>query len=75
MLLLGLWVSSQALGQSDDTSVERDKPQQSQPVTETWLDNWHSRFSESMDYTAQRLDEFFALADSDEHKNARAEGR
>ena len=75
LLLLGLWVSSQALGQSDDTSVERDKPQQSQPVTETWLDNWHSSFSESMDYTAQRLDEFFALADSDEHKNARAEGR
>jgi len=75
LLLLGLWVSSQALGQSDDTSVERDKPQQNPPVTESWLDNWHSNFSESMDYTAQRLDEFFALADSDEHKNARAEGR
>lgn len=75
LLLLGLWVSNQALGQSDDASVERDKPQQSPPVTESWLDNWHSNFSESMDYTAQRLDEFFALADSDEHENARAEGR
>ena len=75
LLLLGLWVSSQALGQSDDTSVERDKPQQNPPATESWLDNWHSNFSESMDYTAQRLDEFFALADSDEHENARAEGR
>lgn len=75
LLLLWLWVSSQALGQSDTTSVERDKPQQNPPVTESWLDNWHSNFSESMDYTAQRLDEFFALADSDEHENARAEGR
>jgi len=75
LLLLWLWVNNQALGQSDTTSVERDKPQQNPPATESWLDNWHSNFSESMDYTAQRLDEFFALADSDEHENARAEGR
>lgn len=75
LLLLWLWIGSQAFGQSDEASVERDKPQQTPPATESWLDNWHSNFSDSMDYTAQRLDEFFALADSDEHENARAEGR
>jgi hypothetical protein len=75
LLLLWLWIGSQAFGQSDEASVERDKPLQTPPATESWLDNWHSNFSDSMDYTAQRLDEFFALADSDEHENARAEGR
>ncbi|MFS1704140.1 hypothetical protein FJ444_09965 [Aestuariibacter sp. GS-14] len=45
------------------------------PADDAWLDIWHSKFSNSMHYTAQQLDEFFALDGSDNHKDARAEGR
>lgn len=75
LLLLWLVVISQAFAQSEESQVEREKPQESAPPTQTWLDNWHSNFSDSMDYTAQRLDEFFALDNSDAHQDARAEGR
>ena len=40
---------------------------------DAWLDVWHSKFSDSMDFTAQQLDEFFALEGSDNHKDARAD--
>lgn len=75
LLILCITFSGKAYSQSDENSVDRDDPAETSPPTQTWLDNWHSNFSDSMDYTAQRLDEFFALDDSEEHKNARAEGR
>ena len=77
LVILGclLVFSGFAVGQSDEGAIEREPTAENSPPTHSWLDSWHSNFSESMDYTAQRLDEFFALDNSDEHKNARAEGR
>jgi hypothetical protein len=58
--------------QTPSTQVNANEDESVQP---TWFDNWHSSLTDSMDFTAQQLDEFFALEGSDEHDNARAEGR
>ena len=60
------------------TPVNADEQTETPPLPaadDAWLDVWHSKFSNSMDYTAQQLDEFFALEGSDNHKDAQAEGR
>lgn len=66
--LLLVYFTSEGLCQQTDESPT--------PPQETkWYDVWHADFSDSMNDTARELDEFFALDGTDEHKNARAEGR
>ena len=42
---------------ADEQSAAKTLP----AADDAWLDVWHSKFSDSMDFTAQQLDEFFAL--------------
>ncbi|NVK58060.1 MAG: hypothetical protein HWE26_20885 [Alteromonadaceae bacterium] len=58
---------------AEQTASEEPVSDATQP--HSWLDRWHSNFSESMHYTAQQLDDFFALETSNKHQEARAEGR
>lgn len=64
-----------AAQEKEPEQVTESTPSQMPQTTNSWLDNWHKNFSESMDFTAQQLDEFFALEGSDDHQHARSEGR
>lgn len=41
----------------------------------SWMDSWQQNLTESMNYTVQQIDSFFAMKGTDDHKYARAEGR
>ena len=45
------------------------------PLNDTWMDLWQQNLTESMNYTVQQIDSFFALQGSQRHEDARAEGR
>jgi len=49
--------------------------QEETPPPHEWLDRWHTELSESMDTSAQWLDQFFALEGSLPDNSARAKGR
>ncbi|WP_018982566.1 hypothetical protein [Salinimonas chungwhensis] len=44
-------------------------------LPDTWMDLWQRNLTQSMNYTVQQLDSFFALKGSNRHEDARAEGR
>lgn len=74
LLFLLLSLSAQGFAADEQKTNEETQNTPTQPESH-WLDTWHNNFSESLDYTAQQLDEFFALEGSDNHKDARTEGR
>jgi len=49
--------------------------QEETPPPHEWLDRWHAELSESMDTSAQWLDQFFALEGNHHNNSARAKGR
>ncbi|WP_147291804.1 hypothetical protein [Alteromonas aestuariivivens] len=56
------------------TDQAQDQADVLQP-SPSWFDNWQQGLTNSMDYTVQQLDSFFALEGSEAYQNARAEGR
>lgn len=55
-------------------AVVRPPVESTQPKSH-WLDRWQDNLTDSMDYTVQQLDSFFALDNSTMYEHARAEGR